>query len=186
VTPPPPTCHSRPGEGDYYAATGNPPGRWYGAGLTGLAGGAGIPPGSPVTEAAITAVFGGGVDPVTGQLLGRTGGGRRGVAGFDLTFTAPKSVSVLWALGSADLQTGIEAAHHAAIADVLAEVEARALSTRTGHAGAYRLATRGAVAAGSDHWDSRTHDPNLHTHLVIANRVQGLDGIWRAYPSLTS
>jgi conjugative relaxase-like TrwC/TraI family protein len=102
------------------------------------------------------------------------------VAGFDLTFTAPKSVSVLWALGSPDVQAAVEAAHQAAVTDVLGVIEARALSTRTGHAGARQLGTRGAVAAGFDHWDSRAHDPNLHTHLVIANRVQGIDGIWRA------
>ncbi len=42
------------------------------------------------------------------------------------------------------------------------------------------MATRGAVAAGFDHYDSRAHDPNLHTHLAIANRVQGSDGLWRA------
>jgi hypothetical protein len=56
---------------DYYANSGNPPGRWVGAGLGGLGDGAGVPPGSVVTEAAMSAVFGRAVDPVTGTALGR-------------------------------------------------------------------------------------------------------------------
>ncbi len=170
------------GLSEYYATSGNPPGRWYGAGLAG-AGGDGIPVGSVVSEAALTAVFGG-LDPVTGQVLGLAGAGpgsvARAVAGFDLTFTVPKSVSVVWALGDRQVQSAVESAHHAAIGDVLSVIEARALWTRTGHGGVHRLATHGAVATGFDHWDSRAHDPNLHTHLVIANRVQGVDGAWRA------
>ena len=45
--------------------------------------------------------------------------------------------------------------------------------------GIAQLSTRGALAVGFDHWDTRTGDPNLHTHLVIANKIQGLDGVWR-------
>jgi conjugative relaxase-like TrwC/TraI family protein len=166
------------GLGTYYAASGTPPGRWLGAGLAGLGGLDGIGVGQEVTEAALTAVFNG-VDPVTGQLLGR-GMSARAVAGFDLTFTVPKSVSIVWALGSPEVQAAVEAAHHRAVHDVLAVIESRCLTTRTGHGGHTEMATRGAVAAGFDHYDSRAHDPNLHTHLAIANRVQGSDGLWRA------
>ena len=101
------------------------------------------------------------------------------VAGFDLTFTVPKSVSVLWALADPSTQTAIATAHQATVADVLALLERDALFTRTGSGGAAQAGTRGAVAAAFDHWDSRTGDPNLHTHLVLAHRVQGLDGRWR-------
>jgi conjugative relaxase-like TrwC/TraI family protein len=177
--------HTASGEGPsppdglstYYAASGNPPGRWLGAGLAGLGGHNGIAVGQEVTEAALTAMFNG-VDPVTGHLLGR-GMSARAVAGFDLTFTVPKSVSVLWALGSPEVQAAVEAAHHHAVHDVLTLIESRCLTTRTGHGGLTQMTTRGAVAAGFDHYDSRAHDPNLHTHLAIANRVQGTDGLWR-------
>ena len=101
----------------------------------------------------MTAVFNG-VDPVTGQLLGR-GMSARAVAGFDLTFTVPKSVSILWALGSPEVQAAVEAAHHGAVHDVLSVIESRCLTTRTGHGGLTQMATRGAVAAGFDHYDSR-------------------------------
>ncbi|MGE3795132.1 MAG: MobF family relaxase [Dehalococcoidia bacterium] len=172
---------------DYYAASGNPPGRWLGRGLEGLAGG-GIAAGTRVSEAAMTAVFGHAVDPVTGTPLGRrfpttTGrdGVRRpsGVAGYDLTFTAVKSISVLWALGDPDTRAAVAGAHHAAVAQTLAILEARVAATRVGPGGQTRVPVRGAVAAAFDHPDTRAGDPNLHTHVVLANRVQGGDGAWR-------
>ncbi len=53
-------------------------------------------------------------------------------------------------------------------------------ATRVGHAGVAQVATRGLVATAYDHYDSRAADPQLHTHVVIANKVQGEDGKWRA------
>ncbi len=72
------------------------------------------------------------------------------------------------------------AAHHATIDVVLGWAEREIVVTRTGHAGATPLRTRGLVAARFDHYDSRAGDPNLHSHLAVANRVQGEDGVWRA------
>jgi conjugative relaxase-like TrwC/TraI family protein len=108
---------------------------------------------------------------------------RAAVAGFDLTFTAPKSASVLWALADPDVQALVTAAHCAAVRDALAFLEDRALFTRIGHNSIAQVPTRGMVAALFDHWDTRTGDPNLHTHVVIANKVQGLDGLWRSLDS---
>jgi conjugative relaxase-like TrwC/TraI family protein len=105
------------------------------------------------------------------------------VAGFDLTFTVPKSASVLWALAQPREQQAVVEAHRAAVDDVLAFVEQRALFTRIGSQGCAQVATRGMVAAAFDHWDTRTGDPNLHTHVVIANKVQGPDGRWRSIDS---
>lgn len=105
------------------------------------------------------------------------------VAGFDLTFTIPKSASVLWALADPKTQEAVAEAHRAAIDDVLEVFEDRALFTRTGSAGGAQVPTRGMVAAAFDHWDTRTGDPNLHTHVVIANKVQGPDGQWRSLDS---
>jgi conjugative relaxase-like TrwC/TraI family protein len=169
---------------DYYAATGYPPGQWLGSGLTGLNGGAGIAAGSVVTEQALAAMYAG-RDPVTGQRLGRPlpayatvegQASRHAVAGFDLTFTVPKSVSVLWAMGDSQTRDLISQAHQQAVEDALQFVENRVAATRTGHGGTQRLHTRGVIAAAFDHWDTRAGDPNLHTHLVIANKVQGPDG----------
>jgi conjugative relaxase-like TrwC/TraI family protein len=105
------------------------------------------------------------------------------VAGFDLTFTLPKSASVLWALAEPRIQRAVAEAHRAAVDDVLAFLEQRALFTRIGSQGCAQVATRGMVAAAFDHWDTRTGDPNLHTHVVIANKVQGPDGRWRSIDS---
>jgi conjugative relaxase-like TrwC/TraI family protein len=173
---------------DYYAATGYPPGRWLGWGLTGLNDGAGIAAGSVVSEQALAALYAG-RDPVTGQPLGRPFAtyksvdgrtSRHAVAGFDLTFTVPKSVSVLWAMGDPNTRELISQAHRRAVEDALRFVEHRVAATRTGHDGVHRLQTRGVIAAAFDHWDTRAADPNLHTHLVIANKVQGTDGQWRS------
>jgi len=107
------------------------------------------------------------------------------VAGYDLTFTVPKSVSVLWALADPGTQAAIADAHAGAVAGALEWLETEALFTRTGHGGAEQVRARGAVATAFDHWDSRSGDPNLHTHVVIANKVQGPDGAWRSLDGRT-
>ena len=66
---------------EYYAESGNPRGRWLGGGLSGLGEGQGIPVGTEVSEAAMTAVFGHAADPVTGSALGRPFLTRTGVDG---------------------------------------------------------------------------------------------------------
>ncbi|NYI60298.1 MobF family relaxase [Cellulomonas soli] len=121
------------------------------------------------------------IEAITRVELGREA--NPAVAGFDLTFTVMKSVSTLWALGDVRVQQAVYDAHIAAVAAALRFVEDRALFTRTGHGGCRQEATRGAVAAAFDHWDSRAGDPNLHTHVVVANKVQGLDGTWRSLDS---
>ncbi len=121
------------------------------------------------------------IDAITRVELAR--GAPKAVAGFDLTFTPPKSVSTLWAVADDRTQATVLAAHRAAVSQSLGFLEDRALFTRTGHAGCRQEATRGAIAAGFDHWDSRAGDPNLHTHLVVANKVQGTDGAWRSLDS---
>jgi conjugative relaxase-like TrwC/TraI family protein len=176
----------------YYEQTGNPQGRWYGSGLAGLGrdGVARLHPGDNVTEQAMTAVFRDGVDPLTDDALGRPyprfdDGKRHAVVGYDLTFTAPKSVSVLWALADDATRTTVYAAHRAALASSLEFVEQRVIRTRVGDAGRCQVRTRGMVAAAFDHWDTRAGDPNLHTHVVIANKVQGPDGAWRSLDGRT-
>ncbi|AZH80465.1 conjugal transfer protein [Microbacterium sp. Y-01] len=103
----------------------------------------------------------------------------RVVAGFDYTFSVPKSVSVLWAVADGGTQALIAQAHHAAIGEVLELIERDVAATRTGTNGVAQVEVRGVVATAFDHFDSRAGDPQLHTHVVIANRVQAADGKWR-------
>ena len=100
------------------------------------------------------------------------------VAGFDLTFSPVKSVSALWAVAPPEIAAKVEQAHQAAIADALAFVEQHALFTREGKDGARQVETRGLIAAAFTHRDSRAGDPDLHTHVAVANKVQTKQGKW--------
>ena len=100
------------------------------------------------------------------------------VAGYDLTFSPVKSVSAVWAIADPSTAARIERAHRAAVADALAFIEAHALYTRTGTNGVRQVDVRGLVAAAFTHRDSRAGDPDLHTHVAVANKVQTLDGRW--------
>jgi len=100
------------------------------------------------------------------------------VAGYDLTFSPVKSVSALWAVADPKVAAQVELAHNQAVADALAFLERRALFTRTGHGGIQQVPVRGLVATAFTHRDSRAGDPDLHTHVAVANKVQTLDGRW--------
>lgn len=103
---------------------------------------------------------------------------RTAKAGFDLTFTVPKSVSALWAIADEPTRAAIADAHHDTLTDMVDYLEREVIFTRVGHAGVAQVDTQGIVAAAFDHWDSRGGDPNLHTHLAVANRVQTAEGNW--------
>lgn len=179
----------------YYTAASNPPGQWLGAGLPGI----GMTLHDTVTDAAAKALFERGEHPSTGTTLGHTPNKastvtgangqtvrRAAVAGFDLTFSVPKSVSVLWALGDDAYKDKVMAAHHAALEATLAWLESSAIHTRAGHGGVAHVGVHGAIAAAFDHWESRSGDPQLHTHVVIANRAQRLsDSAWTTLDSRT-
>ena len=100
------------------------------------------------------------------------------VAGYDLTFSPVKSVSTLWAVADPAVAATIERAHQAAVKDALAFIEKHALFTRTGPQGIRQVNVRGLVATAFTHRDSRAGDPDLHTHVAVANKVQTLDGRW--------
>ena len=102
------------------------------------------------------------------------------VAGYDLTFSPVKSVSTLWAIAEPDVAAKIELAHQAAIKDALSFVEKHALFTRTGSNGVRQVDVTGMVATAFTHRDSRAGDPDLHTHVAVANKVQTYDGRWLA------
>jgi conjugative relaxase-like TrwC/TraI family protein len=112
-------------------------------------------------------------------------GARHAVAGFDLTFSVPKSVSVLWAVADASTQTRVANAHHMAVSDVIAFFEREVAATRAGisdNDGAVaQLSVCGVAAVAYDHFDSRAGDPQLHTHVVVSNKVRtAMDGRWRS------
>ncbi|MEQ7845807.1 MobF family relaxase [Nocardioides kribbensis] len=112
-------------------------------------------------------------------------GMRQAVAGFDLTFSVPKSVSVLWAVADAATQERISEAHHAAVADVIAFFEREVAATRAGisdsDGAVAQVSVAGVAAVAYDHFDSRAGDPQLHTHVVVSNKVLTvMDGRWRS------
>ena len=106
--------------------------------------------------------------------------GARGVHGFDLTFAAPKSVSLVRALrGDEVAQKAIEAAHSAALAEAMEYLAVHAGYTRihnpvTGDKDLVRLP--GVVAVAYQHETSRCGDPHLHTHVIVPNRQARADG----------
>lgn len=90
------------------------------------------------------------------------------VAGYDLTFSPVKSVSVLWAISDPKTAAVIERAHQAAIKDALGFIESKALFTRRGTNGVRQVDVRGLVATAFTHRDSRAGDPDLHTHVAVS------------------
>ena len=106
--------------------------------------------------------------------------GRRAVAGFDLVFTPVKSASLLWGLSSPEVRGHVEDAHHEAVKSAIKWVEEHAAFTRTGRGGVAQVDATGLICAAFDHRESRTGDPDLHTHVAVANKVCGPDGKWRS------
>ncbi|MFD4433343.1 MobF family relaxase, partial [Nocardia sp. NPDC058497] len=105
------------------------------------------------------------------------------LAGLELTFSSVKSVSALWAVAPPDMRRRIEAAHRRAIKDALTWLERNGLHTRLGRNGVRHVEVEGMVAACFTHRDSRAGDPDLHTHVLIANKVRTKDGKWRTIDS---
>ena len=155
----------------YLSGHGESPGRWYGAGATGL----GLQ--GEASAAGFQAMFEG-RDPTTGELLGRPHG-RNAVPAFDVVLRPTKSVSILYGLGGPVTGRAVLAAHHAGVAEATAYLDTH-IGTRRGHGGYEHVSGQGLLAVGFDHRTSREGDPLVHTHLVVANRVQGPDGRWTA------
>jgi conjugative relaxase-like TrwC/TraI family protein len=155
----------------YLAGHGESPGRWYGAGAgrLGLQGEASV--------AGFQAMFEG-RHPTTGELLGRPHG-RNAMPAFAVVLRPTKSVSILYGLGDRAIGRAVLAAHHAGLAEAAAYLDEQP-RVRRGHGGVQHVSGQGLLAVGFDHRTSREGDPLLHTHLVIANRVQGPDGRWTA------
>jgi conjugative relaxase-like TrwC/TraI family protein len=102
------------------------------------------------------------------------------VAGYDLVFSPPKSVSLLHALGDEKVRHAVNQAHLAAWQAALSYLEEQACVTRRGKNGVIRERGAGFVAAAYQHRTSRAQDPHLHTHVIVANTTRSPDGEWRA------
>jgi hypothetical protein len=156
----------------YLSGHGESPGRWYGAGAgsLGLQGEASV--------AGFQAMFEG-RDPTTGELLGRPNG-RNAVPAFDVVLRPTKSVSILYGLGDPAIGRAVLSAHHAGLAEAVGYLDEH-LGARRGHGGVQHVSGQGLLAVGFDHRTSREGDPLLHTHLVVANRVQGRTAVGRRW-----
>ncbi|MEX1005806.1 MAG: MobF family relaxase [Acidimicrobiia bacterium] len=179
---------------DYYLRGGTATGRWHGSGAVeqGLKG--------TVSAEGLVRLFDG-QHPATGEQLGRQLR-KDGVAAWDLTFSADKSVSLLWAFGDDEVRRHVVEAFEESTAEAVSYLESVASSTRgasrtpvldregkpiLGDDGRPRqrietwpIRTTGYVSAWFTEFTSRADDPQLHTHVVVGNRVKGVDGVWRA------
>lgn len=161
------------GADEYYVSDQAEPGYWVGkaTGCLGLEGQVSAEAFRRVLDAA---------HPGTGEPLGVATNRADRVAGFDLCFSAPKSVSVAWALAPPALAGAVATAHDRAVAGALGAMEDEALRARRGHDGTDVIGTGGFVGAAFAHRSSRAGDPQLHTHVVVANATPGEDGRWSA------
>jgi len=152
---------------DYFLDGGEPPGQWFGRGakalgLTGL-----------VTRAQLKGLIAGfGPD---GLPLIQNAGKANHQAGWDLTCSVPKAVSVLWCAASDQTRYDIQAAHFEAVKAMVRSLERNVAFTRRGKRGSV-VERVGLIAAAFEHGTSRALDPQLHTHLLILNIAPREDG----------
>jgi conjugative relaxase-like TrwC/TraI family protein len=167
------------GQDDYYSGRGEAPGEWTGtgAGELGLRG--------TVSAGQFNALLEGRDPRAPGERL-RAGNSEPEIAALDLTFSAPKSISVLFAVAPAELSGVLVECHEEAVRAALGWLEGEAVFVRRGKGG-YRFEHAGGlIAAAYRHRMSRALDPQLHTHVVAANLARGEDGRYTAlhHPSL--
>ena len=160
------------GRDDYYAGDGEEPGQWAGTGAAGL----GLV--GRIDDEGLKRLLQA-RDPAGGSELRRPV--RDGaVAGYDLTFRAPKSISIVWGTCDDAVRHEIREAHDHAVTETLGYLEHEACRARRGRGGVEQVRGEGFVAAAFRHRSSRAGDPLLHTHVVIGNLTQGPDGRWTA------
>jgi conjugative relaxase-like TrwC/TraI family protein len=165
------------GRDDYYSGRGEA-GEWVGsgAGELGLDG--------PVSAGEFTALEG--RDPRAPETRLRASSRQPEVAALDLTFSAPKSVSVMFAVAARDASAALVECHEEAVKAALSFLEDEAVFVRRGKGGVRFEHAGGLIAAAYCHRMSRSLDPQLHTHVVAANLARGEDGRFTAlhHPSI--
>jgi len=162
---------------DYYVGQGEEPGVWVGSGAERL-GLSGV-----VGEGQLARLFDEGRHPVSGEPLGlvyRHDAKRTVVTGYALSFSPPKSVSLVGAFGGEEAAAEVRAGHVAAVRAALRFLEDHAAFSRKGRGGPFQVDTDGFVVAWFNHRTSRAGDPQIHAHVLVANKVRCPDGRWRA------
>lgn len=145
--------------GEYYVKEGEP-GYWLGQGAErlGLAGQV-----SPEDFKSLCDGY-----DQHGNALAINAGDENRRAGWDLTFSAPKSVSVAWSVADERTRQAIEQAHGKAVAEAFGVMQEKAGYVRTGPQG-QQLERAQLVAAAFQHGSSRELDAQLHTHVFLMN-----------------
>lgn len=156
---------------DYYLHGGEPPGKWLGEGALAL-GLAGIVAGDDLAAHFL------GFSKQGSKLVQNAGKPNR-QPGWDLTLSAPKSVSVLWSQLTGESQQAIQQAHAAAVASTIDYIEKCFAKSRVGKAGADQVKV-GLVVAAFEHSSSRAFDPQLHTHCLVMNLGVDATGVARS------
>jgi Ti-type conjugative transfer relaxase TraA len=156
---------------DYYLGSGEAPGYWLSSGASdlGLSG--------EVGENELRSVLRGEHPGSNNNLVKAS---RERVPGFDLTFLAPKSVALMHEFGPKEASNEVVNAHDVAVAGALGYLERHASGARRGKGGKHSIASKGLIGAAFRHRTSRAGDPLLHTHVLVANMIQGSDGKWGA------
>jgi len=158
------------GRDDYYSGAGEAPGQWFGAGAAaiGLVG--------EVDPADFQQVVMAAVNPRSAEPLRKLVRDKP-VCGMDLTFSAPKSASLLFHIGGGDERAAVGQAHDEAVVAALGYMEREACVVRAGDGGkGGKAVAEGFVGAVFRHRTSRALDPQLHTHAVVANLARRSDG----------
>lgn len=153
---------------DYYLEGGEPPGKWLGQGAKDL------DIEGKVNGEQLTRLFEG-RHPENSKALIQNAGEPNHQPGWDLTFSAPKSVSVLWSQASPEVRQAIQEAHFAAVQAAVGYIEDNAAITRRGKGGEIKEEAH-LIAATFEHGTSRAQDPQLHTHCLIMNVCTREDG----------
>lgn len=165
---------------DYYLEGGEPQGRWLGSAVAEL----GLP--EIVDSSQLYNLFDG-LDPDGNRPLiqmQRHEGKQGHRPGWDLTFSAPKAVSVLWSQLPEQERTLIQEAHFMSVRTALEFLEEKAILTRRGKGG-QNLEKAKALIATFEHGTSRAQDPQLHTHALLMNICQREDGTWGSVSALS-
>ena len=161
---------------DYYSEGGAAPSAWEGEGAKALG----------LTGEVDRAVFRKGLEGElpNGEALGTMRDGtRQHRPGWDMTFSAPKSVSIMAEVAG---DRRLVAAHDKAVRTALAYVERHGAATRIRTGGEVKTVETGKLAIATfRHNTSRAQDPQLHTHSVILNATQDRSGAWRSVESLS-
>ncbi|WP_026181723.1 MobF family relaxase [Alloscardovia criceti] len=170
------------GVSSYYTHEGNPPGRWMGHGLNMI----GKQEGDYVGKTELFTFIERMQDPETGHKLAphiimrakdpRNPHSNATVLGYDATFSAPKSFSILWMLSNENERALLDDIWNQALDETLTQFETDAAYGRMGHGGVTRVKLEGFSVAAYQHYTNRDGEPHYHTHAVISNLARRDDG----------